>query len=143
MVVSSAGGVVILGNSVLLLRKLNGDWVLPKGRVEEDEVPEDTARREVKEESGIKTEVLCFLGETKYDFRSSWNSHDMITKKVFWYLMHARNLHLVPQREEGFVEAKFIHNGKIDETVRYEDEKQIIKKALEIYEEKFKQVGKK
>lgn len=143
MIVSSAGGVVVMGNSVLLLRKLNGDWVLPKGRIEENEVPDDTARREVKEESGIKTDVLCFVGETRYDFRSSWNSHDMITKKVDWYLMAAKNMHLVPQREEGFVEAKFIHTGKIEETVRYEDEKQIIKKALRIFEEKYKQMGKK
>lgn len=28
----SAGGVVIDGNSVLVLRKYQGDWVLPKGR---------------------------------------------------------------------------------------------------------------
>lgn len=29
----SAGGVVVLGNTILLLRKYNGDWVLPKGKV--------------------------------------------------------------------------------------------------------------
>ncbi|MCG8485127.1 MAG: NUDIX hydrolase, partial [Clostridia bacterium] len=32
----SAGGVVVFGNAILLLRKYNGDWVLPKGRVEEN-----------------------------------------------------------------------------------------------------------
>ena len=26
----SSGGVVIFGNALLLLRKYNGDWVLPK-----------------------------------------------------------------------------------------------------------------
>ena len=31
----SAGGVVLFGNAILLLRKFNGDWVLPKGKVEE------------------------------------------------------------------------------------------------------------
>jgi 8-oxo-dGTP pyrophosphatase MutT (NUDIX family) len=142
MVVSSAGGVVVLGNSVLLLRKLNGDWVLPKGRIEENEEPQEAARREVREESGIKTELLCFVGDTTYDFRSGWNSHEKITKKVYWYLMTAKNMHLVPQREEGFAEAKFIHNAKVEEIVRYEDEKQIIKKALSIYEEKYKGMGK-
>ena len=30
----SSGGVVIFGNTILLLKKFNGDWVLPKGRVE-------------------------------------------------------------------------------------------------------------
>ena len=33
----SAGGVVLFGNAILLLRKFNGDWVLPKGKVEEGE----------------------------------------------------------------------------------------------------------
>ena len=27
----SSGGVVVFGNTILLLRKYNGDWVLPKG----------------------------------------------------------------------------------------------------------------
>ena len=33
----SAGGVVLLGNAILLLRKYNGDWVLPKGKIESGE----------------------------------------------------------------------------------------------------------
>ena len=33
----SAGGVVLFGNAILLLRKFNGDWVLPKGRIEAGE----------------------------------------------------------------------------------------------------------
>ena len=28
----SAGGVVLLGNAILLLRKYNGDWVYPRER---------------------------------------------------------------------------------------------------------------
>ena len=34
MIEVSSGGVVIFGNTILLLRKYNGDWVLPKGRLE-------------------------------------------------------------------------------------------------------------
>ena len=45
----SAGGVVLFGNAVLLLRKFNGDWVLPKGKVEEEETKQDAAVREVSE----------------------------------------------------------------------------------------------
>ena len=41
----SAGGVVVFGNTILLLRKFNGDWVLPKGRVEKDEDTRVTAIR--------------------------------------------------------------------------------------------------
>ena len=37
----SAGGVVLVGNAILLLKKYNGDWVLPKGKVEPGETHED------------------------------------------------------------------------------------------------------
>ena len=34
---TSSGGVVYFNNSILLLKKINGDWVLPKGGVEQGE----------------------------------------------------------------------------------------------------------
>jgi 8-oxo-dGTP pyrophosphatase MutT (NUDIX family) len=37
----SAGGIVFFKNSILMLKKFNGDWVLPKGRVEKDEQIEE------------------------------------------------------------------------------------------------------
>ena len=62
----SAGGVVLFGNAILLLRKFNGDWVLPKGKVEEGENNEEAALREVAEETGVKAETLKYLGEIHY-----------------------------------------------------------------------------
>jgi len=49
----SSGGVVVFNNAILLLRKFNGDWVLPKGKVEQGETLEQAALREVSEESGV------------------------------------------------------------------------------------------
>ena len=37
----------------------------------------------------------------------------------------------VPQREEGFIEAKFIHIDRVLEMAKYDDEKEIIKVALD------------
>ena len=59
----SAGGVVLFGNAILLLRKFNGDWVLPKGKVEEGENRQEAALREVLEETGVKADILKYLGE--------------------------------------------------------------------------------
>ena len=56
----SAGGVVVFGNTILLLKKFNGDWVLPKGRVKQNENIEATALREVYEESGIRAEIITY-----------------------------------------------------------------------------------
>ena len=132
--VTSAGGVVFLGNSVLMLRKLNGDWVLPKGKVESGESTEQTALREVREETGVKGRIIEFLGETNYKFKNCWSQNEVIEKRVLWYIMEAKTTHTVPQKEEGFVEAKFIHINRIDETIKYDDEKDMIEKAIRNYQ---------
>ena len=94
--VTSAGGVVFLGKKVLLLRKINGDWVLPKGKIEAGETPDQTAVREVFEETGIHGEILHFLGETAYQFKNMWSNHEVIDKNVIWYVMTARSIKLKP-----------------------------------------------
>ena len=66
----SAGGVVVFGNTILLLRKFNGDWVLPKGRVEKDEDTRVTAIREVLEESGVKAEIIKYIGMVHYTYKN-------------------------------------------------------------------------
>lgn len=51
--------------------------------------------------------------------------------KRFWYLMKSRNMDTVPLKEEGFVDAKFIHLDRVVDLARYNDEREIIKVALE------------
>ncbi len=129
----SAGGVVFLGNSILLLKKINGDWVLPKGKVEENETTDQTALREVREETGIKAAIIGKLGETQYRFKNCWSNNQVIEKTVVWYMMEAKSTNTLPQREEGFIDAKFIHFNRIEETVKYPDELDLIQKACEAY----------
>jgi 8-oxo-dGTP diphosphatase len=42
------------------------DWTLPKGKIEQDERPEDCALREVREETGLRCELGRQLGCTAY-----------------------------------------------------------------------------
>lgn len=51
--------------------------------------------------------------------------------KQFWYLMQAKNMDTIPQKEEGFIDAKFIHLDRVVDLARYDDEKEIIKVALQ------------
>ncbi len=44
--------------------------------------------------------------------------------------MKARAMDTIPQREEGFIDAKFIHIDRVVDLARYDDEKEIIKVAL-------------
>ncbi|MDO5061806.1 MAG: NUDIX hydrolase [Peptostreptococcaceae bacterium] len=128
----SAGGVVVFGNAILLLRKYNGDWVLPKGRVEEGEELIDAARREVREETGVKTEVLRYLGEIHYTYKDSNDHSKRVHKIVHWYMMRSSDLYAKPQREEGFIEAKYIPVEKVVDMIRYDDEREIVKVAVEL-----------
>lgn len=126
----SAGGVVVFANTILLLRKYNGDWVLPKGRIEVGEEILDAALREVEEETGIKAEAKRYLGEIHYTYKENWDETNRVHKTVHWYMMKSDSINTVPQKEEGFIEAKFIHLDKSIELVKYDDEREIIKVAV-------------
>ncbi|MDK2919893.1 MAG: hypothetical protein PWQ37_2626 [Candidatus Petromonas sp.] len=126
----SAGGVVYFGNAILLLKKFNGDWVLPKGKVEEDEDIVEASVREVYEEGGVKADVIKYLGKINYSFKNSWNNNEIVNKTVHWYLMKARNMTCNPQKEEGFIDARFIHMKRVAGMAKYDDEKNIIIKAI-------------
>ena len=67
----SSGGVIVFGNAILLLKKYNGDWVLPKGKVEPGEKKDEAALREVFEESGLKIKNIRYIGSQPWSFPNS------------------------------------------------------------------------
>lgn len=53
--------------SVLVVhRPRHADWSFPKGKAEPGETPEETAAREVEEETGVRCDVGDLLGEVRY-----------------------------------------------------------------------------
>lgn len=129
----SAGGVVIFGNAILLLKKYNGDWVLPKGKVENYETFNETAVREVFEEASVKVEIIKYIGEINYTYKNCWDDNSVVYKTVHWFLMQSKSMVCIPLKEEGFIEAKFTHIDRAVDMAKYEDEKNIIRKAIEEY----------
>ncbi len=127
----SSGGVVVFGNAILLLKKFNGDWVLPKGRIEKDETIKDAALREVLEESGVKAEIVRYIGMVHYKYKNL-KEDEMVYKTVHWYLMKANSMDCTPQKKEGFIDAVFVHIDKAKDLVRYQDEKDMIIKGLKM-----------
>lgn len=132
----SAGGVVILNGLVLTLKKFQGDWVLPKGRLEEGESYEETALREVLEETGIKGIIKKYIGYLKYTYEHA--DGEKVNKTVYYFLMTTdTDKTICPQKEEGFVEAAFVEEDKILERLRHDAERNMVKKALEVYKRDF------
>lgn len=140
MKVLSSGGVIIHNNLILLLKKYNGDYVLPKGRVEKGETIEETALREVKEESGIDGTIKKYLGEINYSFMNRMRNVK-VDKTVHFFLMSTKDTHTIPQSMEGFKTAKFYDRDEAVKLMRFKQEKSIIKKAIEAYDEEFDSEG--
>ena len=130
----SAGGIVAFGNAILLLRKFNGSWVLPKGKIEAGESKEQAALREVFEESGIHGNLGAYIGEVHYNYRNS-RDNEMVAKTVHWFVMYATSMgHTNPQKEEGFVEARYVEFKNAIKMAQYDDERQMIEKAIKMLE---------
>lgn len=69
-IIMAAGGIVVQRGetplfAVVCLRK-RGDWVLPKGKLENGETPRAAAEREVLEETGHFPSVHDYLGTLAY-----------------------------------------------------------------------------
>lgn len=86
---TAAGGVVLRlgdhGAEVALLGRVNdGSWVFPKGTPTHGESLEQTALREVREETGLDVKIVRPLGEMTYSFAASG---ERIHKIVHFFLM--------------------------------------------------------
>ena len=132
---TSCGGVVIFRGKVLLLyknfRNKYEGWVLPKGTVETGEEYEDTALREVREETGARASIVKYVGKSHYSFTVP---EDTVEKQVHWYLMKGENYYSKPQREEYFVDSGYYKYHEAYHLLKFSNERQILERAYSEYQ---------
>ena len=132
---TSCGGVVIFRGKVLLLyknfRNKYEGWVLPKGTVEKGEEYEDTALREVREETGARASIVKYVGKSHYSFTVP---EDTVEKEVHWYLMKSENYYSKPQREEYFVDSGYYKYHEAYHLLKFSNERQILERAYSEYQ---------
>ena len=86
----SAGGVIIKNNEVLLIFSANRNtYEFPKGTIENGELSEVAAVREVKEETGYDAVIVSFLNESTFEFDAKDGTR--FSKTVTYYLMSLLN----------------------------------------------------
>lgn len=133
---TSCGGVVIYRGKILLLYKNYKNryegWVLPKGTVEAGETHEETALREVKEESGVRAEIVSYVDVSHYRFTVP---EGIVNKSVHWYLMSANSFRSKPQKEEYFYDSGFYIFHEAYHLLKFPNEKQILEEAYNLYQD--------
>ena len=109
---------------ILLIKHINsGHWSFPKGHVEGDETELETARREIKEETGLDVILDQTFRETV-----SYSPRRDTQKVVVYFLALARNYDYVPQEEE-IAEIRWVDIIRATHMLTYENDKTIVNKA--------------
>jgi len=85
--INVTAAILIKNDKVLIAKRLAGDklgnkWEFPGGKIEEGETPEQSLRREMKEELNIEVLVGDFIGESIYHY--DHGSIKLLAYRVFW-----------------------------------------------------------
>ncbi len=144
----SAGGVV--------LRRMQGRWwvaaiepqgrrkpggvkrtparvfALPKGNVDTGEKPEQTAIREVREETGVDADLVSKLSDIKYIYMRTWGDRQRVFKVVSFYLLMYRGGrigHIAPVMRREVREAMWLPLEEAPRKLSYRGEREVMKLA--------------
>jgi ADP-ribose pyrophosphatase YjhB (NUDIX family) len=132
---TSAGGIVLRSNQggleIVLgkrLRERDGaTWTLPKGTPAGAESTEETALREVREETGIeRLELRGPLPTIDWFFREG---PDLIHKYCHFFLMETRDAATAPQLDEGITECIWLPLDRALETLTYDNARAVLEAA--------------
>ena len=126
----SVGAVIFNQNGVeieyLILNYPAGHWDFPKGNVEEGETEENTAKREVAEETGITniTILPSFRKKIQYYYRQE---HVTVRKEVIFYLARSPTKHI--QLSNEHTNYAWLNYTDVIRKLTYTNSKSILKSA--------------
>ena len=138
----SAGGVLVrrlrgrwMMAAIRPAGKKEGVWALPKGLIDPGEKPEQTALREVAEETGAHGRSAGKLGDVKYVY--TW-AGERIFKVVSFYLVRysgGRLGDVPPEHRHEVAEVRWLALDEGPRLLAYGGEREMAKKALERLED--------
>ncbi len=132
-VATSAGGIVVRyvdGSAQLVVgkRKRERDgvtWTLPKGTPNQGETTEETALREVREESGLEVRIIRPFDSIEYTFQQG---RTRIHKTVHYFLMVPTGGDL-GRHDHEFDEVRWIPFTEAGALLSFETERALVARA--------------
>jgi 8-oxo-dGTP pyrophosphatase MutT (NUDIX family) len=116
-IIEAAGGIVNNPNGEILFIKRLGKWDLPKGKMEKGESREESAVREIEEETGLANVELVQFINTTYHIYVERNG-DKVLKCTHWFEMNFDGEDTSkPQIEEGITEVAWKNTTQIEDEV--------------------------
>jgi 8-oxo-dGTP pyrophosphatase MutT (NUDIX family) len=112
--------------------KAEGIWALPKGNIGKDERPDDTAVREVMEETGLAGRLVRKLGDVRYVY--TW-AGERVFKVVSFYLIRyqrGRLGELSPTHAHEVDDVRWLVLEDAPRVLAYKGERSIAKSALAV-----------
>lgn len=133
----SAGGVTFRrrGSQIEVALISVGDearWQLPKGLVNKGETTETAAQREVREETGIETELLELIDKIEYWYYSTQRGERIrFHKFVYFYLLRYLSGD-VRDHDQEVNEARWFEIEEAGRLLAFKSERQLIARAAEL-----------
>jgi len=135
---TSAGGVAYrrqgAGIEVALIAVgENRRWQLPKGLVDKGESPEEAARREVREEAGIETELVQPLDRIEYWYYGTEPNGARVRyhKFVHFYLLRYLTGE-VQDHDAEVADARWVEIVKAKELLAFASERRVLERAEQV-----------
>lgn len=136
----SAGGVAFRRRGARLFVALIsvGDkprWQLPKGLVGKNEPVEEAAMREVREETGLETEMVEPIDTVEYwYFAAARGARIRFHKSVHFFLLRYKS-GKTSDHDHEVNEARWVEIGKAEEMLAFASERKVVTRAREMIEE--------
>jgi 8-oxo-dGTP pyrophosphatase MutT (NUDIX family) len=127
---TTSGGIVFRRDEktrqleILLIQDAKDRWTIPKGHVEPNEEPKQTAEREIREETGLQDmKVYNWLGKVNFRYR---RAHTLVLMTMHIYLVEGKGDTNMLKGEDWLNDIKWLPASEAVDKIAYEDISKLI-----------------